>query len=91
MYAVGPDKVVKLRRVQLGPTEAGVVSVRSGVAAGDTLVVDGAEKVQDGARAEPTVRQPGAPRGGAPGGGPPGGGAPPTGPPAQSPVPRTGS
>src|SRR5206468_1773896 len=33
------------------------VAVRSGVADSEALVVDGAEKVQDGARVEPTVRK----------------------------------
>lgn len=88
VYAVGTDKVAKLKRVQLGPTESGIVAVKSGVAAGETVIVDGAEKVQDGARTEPTVRQataprpgvpvvaPGAPGGGGVGvGGGPGGGA----------------
>jgi hypothetical protein len=36
------------------------VALTSGVAAGDALVVDGAEKVQNGARVEATVRRPGA-------------------------------
>lgn len=61
VYVVTPDKVVQMRRVQLGPNEAGTVAVKSGVAAGDAVVVDGTEKVQDGARVEPTVRQPGSP------------------------------
>jgi membrane fusion protein, multidrug efflux system len=69
VYVVTPDTIVQMRRVQLGPSEAGVVAVRAGVADGEALVVDGAEKVQDGARVEPTVRKsgpPGAPA--APGG-----------------------
>jgi membrane fusion protein, multidrug efflux system len=60
VYVVKPDKVVQLRRVQVGPGEAGVVAVKSGVATGEALVVDGAEKVQDGARVEPTPRKPAA-------------------------------
>src|SRR5207245_5138682 len=55
VYVVKPDKVVQMRRVQLGPTEGAVVSVRTGVTDSEALVVDGAEKVQDGARVEPTV------------------------------------
>jgi multidrug efflux system membrane fusion protein len=66
VFVVKPEKVVQMRRVQLGPSEAGVISVKSGVEAGEALVVDGTEKVQDGARVEPTVRQPAAPRAGAP-------------------------
>ena len=57
VYVVTGDKVVQMRRVQLGPSEAGVIAVRAGVADSEALVVDGAEKVQDGARVEPTVRK----------------------------------
>ena len=60
VYVVKPDKVVQLRKVQVGPSEAGTVALTNGVAAGDALVVDGAEKVQNGARVEATVRRPGA-------------------------------
>jgi membrane fusion protein, multidrug efflux system len=65
VYVVTPDKIVQMRRVQLGPSEAGVIAVRAGVADSEALVVDGAEKVQDGARVEPTVRKVGPPRPGA--------------------------
>jgi len=57
VYVVKPDKVVQMRRVQLGPSEGGVIAIRAGVADSEALVVDGAEKVQDGARVEPTVRK----------------------------------
>jgi len=74
VYVVKPDKTVDLRRIDVGPTEGGVVAVRTGLEPGETLVVDGAEKVQPGARVEPTARarsggergaaEPGAPRAG---------------------------
>ena len=57
VYVVKPDKVVQMRRVQLGPNEGATVSVRTGLSDNEALVVDGAEKVQDGARVEPTVRK----------------------------------
>jgi multidrug efflux system membrane fusion protein len=57
VYVVKPDKVVQMRRVQLGPNEGATVSVRTGLTDSEALVVDGAEKVQDGARVEPTVRK----------------------------------
>jgi len=57
VYVVKPDKVVQMRRVQLGPSEGATISVRAGLSDNETLVVDGAEKVQDGARVEPTVRK----------------------------------
>jgi multidrug efflux system membrane fusion protein len=57
VYVVKPDKVVQMRRVQLGPSEGATISVRAGLTDNEALVVDGAEKVQDGARVEPTVRK----------------------------------
>ena len=57
VYVVKPDKVVQMRRVQLGPSEGATISVRTGLTDSEALVVDGAEKVQDGARVEPTVRK----------------------------------
>jgi multidrug efflux system membrane fusion protein len=79
VYVVTPEKVVQLRRVQLGPSEAGAVAVRQGVAAGEALIVDGAEKVQDNARVETTVRERSAPPTAAPAAAP----APPAGAPAR--------
>ena len=90
VYAVKPDKVVELKRVQPGPAEAGIVAIKSGVAPGDLLVVDGTEKVQNGARVEPTPRQAGAGGGGRGGAAGPGGESPknqpPAGVPARSPA-----
>ena len=63
VYVVKPDKVVQMRRVQLGPSEGATISVRTGLTDSEALVVDGAEKVQDGARVEPTVRKTTAPAG----------------------------
>jgi multidrug efflux system membrane fusion protein len=67
VYVVKPDKVVQMRRVQLGPSEGATIAVRTGITDSESVVVDGVEKVQDGARVEPTVRKaapasaPGAP------------------------------
>ena len=70
VYAVKPDKTVELRKVALGPSEGGVTSVREGVATGDALIVDGADKVQERSRVEPTTRgeRPPSPRGERPSG-----------------------
>ncbi|MBI3637472.1 MAG: MdtA/MuxA family multidrug efflux RND transporter periplasmic adaptor subunit [Candidatus Rokubacteria bacterium] len=56
VYVVTPSRQVQMRRVQLGPTEGGAVAVRDGVRPGEALIVDGAEKVQDGATVAPTSR-----------------------------------
>jgi multidrug efflux system membrane fusion protein len=57
VYVAKPDKTVELRKVSLGPTEGNVTAVREGVAAGDALIVDGVDKVQERSRVEPTVRE----------------------------------
>ena len=61
VYVVKADKTVELRKVALGPTEGGVTAVREGVAAGDALIVDGADKVQERSRVEPATRGEGPP------------------------------
>jgi len=46
---VGPDGKVQMRRVQLGPTEQGAQIIDKGLSPGDRVVVDGIQKVSDGA------------------------------------------
>jgi membrane fusion protein (multidrug efflux system) len=46
---VGPDGKVQLRKVELGPAARGVQIIASGVAEGDRVVVDGTQKVSEGA------------------------------------------
>ncbi|HKW94157.1 MAG TPA: MdtA/MuxA family multidrug efflux RND transporter periplasmic adaptor subunit [Methylomirabilota bacterium] len=55
VYVVKPDKTVELRKVTPGPSEGGVTSVKD-VAAGEALIVDGTDKVQERTRVEPTPR-----------------------------------
>ncbi|HEX4160438.1 MAG TPA: efflux RND transporter periplasmic adaptor subunit [Rhizomicrobium sp.] len=50
VYAVGPDKRVHMQSVRLGPTDGDMVSVVHGLAAGTTVVIDGADQLSDGAR-----------------------------------------
>jgi membrane fusion protein, multidrug efflux system len=57
VYLVKPDRTVELRKVTPGPSEGGVTAVREGVAAGDALIVDGADRVQERSRVEPTSRE----------------------------------
>jgi membrane fusion protein (multidrug efflux system) len=52
---VGPDDKVQLRRVEVGPTVQGVRVVESGVAEGDRIVVEGVQKIADGALVVPKV------------------------------------
>ncbi|MBI3706969.1 MAG: MdtA/MuxA family multidrug efflux RND transporter periplasmic adaptor subunit [Proteobacteria bacterium] len=50
VYAIKPDNTVTVQPVKLGPAEAERVAVQSGVAPGDRVVVDGADKLRDGAK-----------------------------------------
>lgn len=50
VYAVKSDDTVAVKTVTLGPVDAGKVAVQSGLAAGDRVVVDGADKLRDGAK-----------------------------------------
>jgi multidrug efflux system membrane fusion protein len=50
VFVVNPDHTVTMRAVMLGQTEADRVAVASGLKAGDTVVVDGADRLRDGAR-----------------------------------------
>ncbi|MGE5537769.1 MAG: MdtA/MuxA family multidrug efflux RND transporter periplasmic adaptor subunit [Gemmatimonas sp.] len=50
VYAVQPDDTVAVRPVKLGTTQGERVAVLSGVESGDRVVVDGADKLRDGAK-----------------------------------------
>ncbi len=50
VYLVGADSTVSVRAVQLGVTDGDRVEVKSGLAPGDRVVIDGADKLRDGAK-----------------------------------------
>lgn len=50
VYVVKPDRTVELRRIQLGLTQGELASVQSGLAAGETVVTDGVDRLQPGTR-----------------------------------------
>lgn len=52
VYAVQPDHTVKLKTVKLGPTDGINVAVEAGIAPGEKLVIDGMDKLRDGAKVE---------------------------------------
>jgi len=58
VYVVGDDSKVTLRVVKLGVTEGERTQVASGLNPGERVVIDGADKLRDGASVE--VIQPGA-------------------------------
>ncbi len=49
VYVVKPDNTVAVQKVQLGPTDGERVEVKSGLLPGDKVVIDGADKLRDGA------------------------------------------
>ena len=69
VYRVNDDNTVTVRPVKLGPAEGEMTVVTSGVAPGERVVVDGLDKLKDGASIEPIDRTaqpaatPRAPRG----------------------------
>jgi membrane fusion protein (multidrug efflux system) len=53
LAVVGPGDKVQLRRVEVGPSAGALRIVRSGVEPGERVVVDGVQKVSDGAVVSP--------------------------------------
>jgi multidrug efflux system membrane fusion protein len=49
-YVANADGTVSVRPVKLGPADAQRVVVREGLAPGDKVVVDGADRLRDGAK-----------------------------------------
>jgi len=50
VYAIKPDETVTARPVQLGPAQGERTSVQSGLQPGEKVVVDGADKLREGAK-----------------------------------------
>jgi membrane fusion protein, multidrug efflux system len=50
---VGPDNKVKLRHVEVGPSIKGLRIIDSGVNEGESVVVEGVQKISDGAVVDP--------------------------------------
>lgn len=50
VYVVKPDRTVAVQPIKLGPTAGDAVAVTSGLEPGTQIVVDGADKLRDGAK-----------------------------------------
>ena len=61
VYVVKPDKTVEMRKIALGATEGDQTVITDGIGAGETVVTDGVDKLQDGSKVD--VRLAGAARG----------------------------
>jgi membrane fusion protein (multidrug efflux system) len=56
VYIIGPDNVVQLRSVQLGPRYGEYYVALSGLKAGERIVVEGFQKVRPGMTVTPTEK-----------------------------------
>jgi membrane fusion protein, multidrug efflux system len=61
VYRVNDDQTVGVKPVKLGPAEGESTVVESGVSPGERVVVDGLDKLKDGAQIEPIDRSAQAP------------------------------
>ena len=59
VYVVGSDHAVKMRNITTTLTEGDDAVVESGLTTGETVVVDGLDKLQDGTRVQVTMNGPG--------------------------------
>lgn len=80
VYLIKPDNTVAVQPVKLGPVDGDKVAVTSGLKPGDRVVVDGADKLRDGAKIAVRAETPQASGAPAPAGAPAGTAAPHQGP-----------
>jgi multidrug efflux system membrane fusion protein len=60
VYAVGSDNTAKIRTVTIAQTTGGSIGLSDGLSAGDVVVIDGADKLQDGSKVIPSASSGGA-------------------------------
>jgi membrane fusion protein, multidrug efflux system len=53
VFVVKPDKTVEVRPVTVSFTQNNVATIASGVTPGDTVVIDGQDKLQAGSKVDP--------------------------------------
>lgn len=60
VYVIGDDGVVRVQPIKLGPQDRGMAQVTDGLKGGESVVIDGADRLRDGAKV--TVPDPNAPK-----------------------------
>jgi len=65
VYVVQPDNTVKVQTVKTGIADGSLVAVDSGLTPGQTIVVDGLDRLRDGSKVQIGVEPGGVPSGGA--------------------------
>ncbi len=56
VYVVKSDNTVTVRNVKTGPAQGDITAIEDGVASGETVVVDGIDRLREGAKVEPVMR-----------------------------------
>jgi multidrug efflux system membrane fusion protein len=51
-----PDQTVTVRQINVGPAQGDLISVDSGLAPGESVVIDGTDKLREGAKVEAVPR-----------------------------------
>jgi multidrug efflux system membrane fusion protein len=57
VYVVKDDRTVTVTPVRLGPVQGEITAVASGLAPGDQVVIDGTDKLREGAKVEVITRE----------------------------------
>ncbi len=57
VYVANADKTVSVRQVKIGPSENERTIIEAGLAAGESVVIDGTDKLREGAKIEPVTRE----------------------------------
>ena len=57
VYVVNSDKTVTVRAVKVGITEENKASIDEGLSVGESVVVDGFDRLKDGAKVEPQIQK----------------------------------
>ena len=60
VYVVSAEGTVSVRTIVLGPVQGEFVAIESGIEVGETVVVDGTDRLREGARVSARVREAGA-------------------------------
>ena len=68
VYVVKEDQTVTMRQVKPGPSEAEMTAIETGLAAGERVVIDGVDRLREGAKVQVADKRGAAPAVAAPGG-----------------------
>ena len=63
VYVVKPDQTVTVRQIKTGPAQGDESAIDTGLAPGEFVVVDGTDKLREGAKVEPISRRAGERKG----------------------------